>query len=248
MCKDIEVYRYKIAGIVFDAEIKYDYAKSVCKPYLYTGEEEPSFITKITEEDISAERKYDFQDNYSDSYLESLALFRKLCEWGLSNANAVIFHSSAILVDGNAYLFTAPSGTGKSTHARLWRELLGDKAVMINDDKPIIRLTDDGFYVYGTPWTGKHKLGFNGKAKIKAICSISQAKENSIKKASAKEMLPVIMNQTLRPTDVNAMDKLLNLVDKMLKEIALYKLECNISLDAAKLSYSTMCEGGNNEN
>ena len=132
--------------------------------------------------------------------------FRKLCDYILKNANGFIFHSSAMMVDGNAYLFTAPSGTGKSSHAKLWRELLGDRAVMINDDKPIVRFVDGEFFVYGTPWNGKHKLGENCKAKIKAICALSQEKENLIRKATVPEMLPVILNQTIRPKEIKEMD------------------------------------------
>ncbi|MBQ8427284.1 MAG: hypothetical protein IJX16_05955 [Clostridia bacterium] len=144
------------------------------------------------------------------------------------------------MVDGNAYLFTAPSGTGKSTHTRLWRELLGDKAVMINDDKPIIRYVDGEFYVYGTPWNGKHRLDTNTRAKVKAICQIYQAKENEIKKISPPEMLLTVLNQTIRPNDAETYDKLLDLIDKLLRKVELYKLGCNISIDAAKLAYETM--------
>ena len=144
------------------------------------------------------------------------------------------------MVDGNAYLFTAPSGTGKSTHTRLWREMLGDKAVMINDDKPMIRFIDGDFYVYGTPWNGKHNLDTNTRAKVKAICKISQSKENSIRRANSAEMLLTILNQTIRPTETVGMDKLLNLIEKLLTSVDLYCLGCNISREAAELSYKTM--------
>ena len=238
--------RYKIADVVFDAQIKYRYTYDVCKEYLYDGEQPPAFCAEITDEDISFELVN--APDFPRPYAESLALFRKLCEYCLNNADGLIFHSSAVMVDGQAYLFTAPSGTGKSTHTRLWRELLGDRAVMINDDKPIIRCIDGEFYVYGTPWTGKHNLGTNARAKVKAICKIYQAKENVIKKASAQEMLFTILNQTLRPNEEMRMDILLGLVDKMLRKVDLYSLGCNISLDAAKLSYETMSKGESNEN
>ena len=219
----------------------------MCKDYEYSGDEQPCFVAEVTEEDILHESSLSVEQ-FPPAYLESLALFRKLCNYCLENANGIIFHSSAIAVDGQAYLFTAPSGTCKSTHTRLWRELLGDRAVMINDDKPIIRCIDGEFYVYGTPWTGKHNLGMNARAKVKAICKIYQAKENVIKKASAQEMLFTILNQTLRPNEEMRMDILLGLIDKMLRKVDLYSLGCNISLDAAKLSYETMSKGESNEN
>ncbi len=234
--------KYKIADLVFEASVKYAYTPKLCKNYEYYGDEPVEFSVTITDQDISAEKA--LAPTFHDAYLESLALFRKLCDYALANADGIIFHSSAIMVDGEAYLFTAPSGTGKSTHTRLWRELLGERAVMINDDKPIIRYIDGDFYVYGTPWNGKHHLDTNCRAKIKAICNIYQAKENKIEKMSAGEMLMVILNQTLRPTELNKMDKLLGLIEKLLSKVALYKLGCNISTQAAELSYKTMSGEG----
>ena len=234
--------KYKIADVVFQAKLLYGYTEKLCKDYEYFGDEPSVFTAIMTKEDVDAE-KNDFTQEFPEYYLESLALFRKLCDYCLDNADGIIFHSSAIMVDGDAYLFTAPSGTGKSTHARLWRELLGERAVMVNDDKPIVRLIDGEFYVYGTPWTGKHHLGNNCRAKIKAICTIYQAKENVIRPATTAEMLMTILNQTIRPKEGDKMDKLLSLIEKMLLSVDIYKLGCNISQDAAKLSYQTMSGG-----
>jgi hypothetical protein len=120
---------------------------------------------------------------------------------------------------------------------------LGEKAVMVNDDKPIIRYIDGEFYVYGTPWNGKHHLDTNCRAKIKAICKIEQAKENRIEKINTSEMLMTILNQTIRPDNLEQMDKLLGLIDKMISKVGLYKLGCTISKEAAELAYSTMSKG-----
>ena len=231
---------YKIADVVFETNHVYAYTPRLCQKYLYSGEEKPVFTAEITDGEILAEKNNEGGENFPDAYLESLALFRKLGDYILNNAKGMIFHASAVAINGEAYLFTAPSGTGKSTHARLWKEMLGDKMVYINDDKPIIRFIDGDFFVYGTPWNGKHRLDTNGKAKIKAICKISQAKENSISEISPAEMLMVILNQTVRPTEITQMDKLLSLIDKLLTSVKLYSLGCNISREAAELSYETM--------
>lgn len=233
--------RYKIADVVFDADIRYRYTVTICQQYEYDGDDEPKFIAKITNQDIERERSNsNGQYQYPDSYLESLALFRKLCDYLLERGDGIVFHSSAVMVDGEVYLFTAPSGTGKSTHTRLWRELLGDKAIMVNDDKPIIRLIDGEFYVYGTPWTGKHHLGENIRGKLKAICRISKSKENRIRESNNREMLLVIFEQTIRPTAENKLDNLINIIDKMLNSVDKYYLECNMDISAAELSYNTM--------
>ncbi len=238
--------RFKIADIVFSVDCVYDYTKWLCRDYEYDGNEQDAFRLKVEQADILNEKKK--LADFPDFFVESVFVYRKLCEYALNNANGLIFHCSAVMVDDGAYLFTAPSGTGKSTHTRLWREMLGDKAVMINDDKPIIRLIDGEFYVYGTPWMGKHNLGANVRAKLKAICKIRQEKENVIEKISPQQMLVMILNQTLRPEKLENMDKLLSLIEKMLSKTKLYSLGCNISREAAELSYNAMVKGEGNEN
>ena len=118
--------------------------------------------------------------------------------------------------------------------------MLQEKAVMINDDKPIVRFVDGDFYVYGTPWRGKHQIGENTRAKIKAICKIYQAKENAIREMSPMQMFITILDQTVRPKEEKEMDKLLSLLDEMVKSVKLYELGCNVSTDAAKLSIKAM--------
>lgn len=238
------VRRYKIADVVFDAEFIYAYTAHVCQNYLYTNDGAPEFFIKMTDADVLEESER--SPGFEKPYLESLAFYRKLLGF-LLDRNAIIFHSSALAVDGKAYLFTAPSGTGKSTHARLWRELLGDKVVMINDDKPIVRLVDGKFFVYGTPWNGKHELDTNCRAQVQAICKLERGEQNSICKISPNEMLPTLLSQTLRANNQSDVDKLLPLAVALLNGVSLYKLKCNMHVSAAELSYKTMSEG-NHEN
>lgn len=231
--------------MVFSVKPVYKYTAKLCEKYLYSGNDSPEFTAAITSSDIAAEKAHAGAENFPDAYLESLAVFRKLCDYILSCRQGIIFHSSAVAVDGKAYLFTAPSGTGKSTHARLWREMLGERAIMINDDKPIIRLVDGDFYVYGTPWNGKHRLDTNARAKIAAICEIRQGKENKIRTLSPKEMLSVVFNQTIIPTELDKMDNLLAILDKLLTSVPLYSLTCDISRQAAETSYKAMVKNDN---
>ena len=233
--------KYKIADIVFDASFHYSITSEVCKNYLYSGEEAPEVSFFIENEDVEEERKNSSNPEYSNGHFECLALYRKFLTYALSK-DTLIIHSSAIAVDGNGYLFVAPSGTGKSTHTALWRELFKDKAVMINDDKPVVRKVDGEFFVYGTPWNGKHRLDTNAKAKVKAVCLIKRGKTNHIREISKKEMLLKILNQTMRPRKEQEVGKVFELIEGLLDSVGLYELECNISLDAAKLSYSVMSE------
>ncbi len=93
--------------------------------------------------------------------------------------DTVLFHGSALAIDGDGYLFTAKSGTGKSTHTRLWRERFGDRVVMINDDKPLLHIDAGSVIAYGTPWNGKHRLGTNASVPLRADCVFSDARSRT---------------------------------------------------------------------
>ena len=196
----------------------------------------------IDEERVRAERE---QGSHaaSDAYIETLAVYRKIAE-RMPEDDTVLFHGSAIAVDGEAYIFAAKSGTGKSTHARLWRELLGDRAVMINDDKPLLRITADGAAVYGTPWNGKHRLGINGSAPVKAICILERGEQNRIARVDPKAAYPTLLQQTYRPASALGLQKTLTLIDRLLMTTPIYRLQCNMELEAARVSYQAMKENG----
>lgn len=159
----------------------------------------------------------------------------------LLDFNGMMLHASALAYEEKAYLFSAPCGTGKSTHARLWCKHFGfDRAVIINDDKPAIRLIDDHFYVYGTPWSGKSDYNLNVKMPLQAICFLEQAPNNWIKKLDRSAALKLILYQTLRPLEMHRMSRLLELLDRLLKDIPVYKMGCDISEQAVTMAYQTM--------
>lgn len=151
-----------------------------------------------------------------------------------------MLHSSAVEYKGKAYLFSAPSGTGKSTHTSLWLKAFGDEARIINDDKPIIRVMDDVVYAYGTPWSGKTALNLNVKVPIGGICFIERGEKNEIEEIPTAQAIGMILNQTVRPHDACGMSKMLDLLDKVLRKVKVYKLKCNISEEAAHVAYNGM--------
>lgn len=219
----------------------------MCRDYLVSGE--PDFCVQVEPGDIESERKEATRTslrensrqtkNWSDAYLETLAIYRKIAE-KMPDYDTVLFHGSAIAVDGQGYLFTASSGTGKSTHARLWRELLGERAVMVNDDKPLLRVTDSGVTVYGTPWNGKHRLGNNISVPLRAICVLEQAVENSIDEISGREAVPMLLQQCYKPAEPESLRKTLMLLDRMTRIVRFYRLWCNMDQRAAEVSWQAM--------
>ena len=218
------------------------------KAAAFAAEGTADFTVEIAQADIDAERIRNARTDeaegrgakdHPDAYIESLAVYRKIAE-RLPLDDTVLFHGSSIAVDGVAYLFTAKSGTGKSTHTRLWRELLGERAVMINDDKPLIRVSETGATVYGTPWNGKHKLGTNASVPLRAICVLERGEHNSIVRIEPKTAYPTLLQQIYRPDSREAMCRTLTLIDRMAETVALYRLRCNMEPDAARVSYLGM--------
>ena len=208
----------------------------------------PDFAVTTTAEDIARERALSAAADASqhrqtrvhpDGYLERLAVYRAIAE-RMPLYDTVLFHGSALAVDGEGYLFTAPSGTGKSTHARLWRELLGERVVMINDDKPLLRVAPGGVTVYGTPFRGKHALGGDVSAPLRAICLLSRGKENAIRPVSPAEAYPTLLGQIYRPTDGAAMSATLSLLDRLCGTVRFFALECNMDLSAAQTAYEAI--------
>lgn len=165
----------------------------------------------------------------------------------LFDFNGFMLHSSAVAYENKAYLFSAPSGTGKSTHTEIWQRVFGkDKAVIINDDKPVIRADGEKFYVYGTPWSGKSDKNLNIKVPLWGICFIERSETNKIERISTREAVWMILNQTIRPPQADVIDKLLAIIDKLLKNVPVYRLGCNMEDEAALVSYEGM-RGGMND-
>ena len=195
--------------------------------------------------DIEAEREYYRQRNGTDrnaneESFASLAIYREIAEQMIGR-NTLLFHGSVICKDGNAYMFCADSGTGKSTHTRMWREVYGDQVFMINDDKPLIRFDKD-IRAYGTPWSGKHHLDTNTSAPLKGICMLSRDVVNHIERITEGEALPHLLRYCYRSKSPIGITKTLELLYTMTKTVPVYTLGCNISHEAAVIA----CEGMQN--
>lgn len=227
------MFHLSLAGYPFTVDNRYEYVKALCRDYWTQKSGE---LITVSKEDIAREQTDG--GHWPASYLESLAVYRAICE-RLVARDVVLFHCSALAYRQRGYLFAAPSGTGKSTHARLWREVLGDAVRMINDDKPLLRITSDGVTVYGTPFAGKEGLQENSSAPVAGIVLLHQAGTNSIRKLSPQEAYPMLLNQTYRPKDAAGLMKTLELVQR-LSELQVYSMGCTISREAVALAVQTL--------
>ena len=224
--------KVEMAGLVLDLDARYPMTADACLPYRTDESRACDIVVAPTEEERAAEHT-------TDEYAENLAIYRKLCNV-LPDFDAFLLHAAAIAVDGKAYLFSAVSGTGKSTHISQWKALFGDRVTVVNGDKPIIRRIDGVFHVCGTPWAGKEEWNTPVNVPIAGLCKLTRAKENFIEPMPSAQILPLVLNQTVRPADPARMVRLLNLVEGFLKSVPCYLLGCNISLDAARVAYDGM--------
>lgn len=228
--------RYEFAGKTVEVNSLHEAVHRYCA--VYRTDAPADFSVTITQENIEYERAREETPGHADAYLEELAVYRKVSE-KMPYYDTILFHGSVIAVDGVAYVFTAKSGTGKSTHTALWRRLFGDRAVMVNDDKPLLHI-GDVVTAYGTPYDGKHKLSNKIAVPLKAVCILERAEENSIVKITRSEAYPMLVQQAYRPADVVAMQKTLSLIDKMADTVGLFRLGCNMDPDAARVAYEGM--------
>ena len=237
---------YRIAERNIGVESLYERVHTRCAGYLTEGA--PDFTVAIVPADIDREREASAREDrlegrtpqvWSEEYLEELAVYRKIAE-RMPLYDAFLFHGSAVAVDGKGYLFAAKSGTGKSTHAWLWRALLGDRFTYVNDDKPFIRIAPEGALVYGTPYDGKHRRSANVAVPLQAVCLLRRGEQNEIHRIGAREAFPRIMQQVYLPQDRQALTRTMGLLQGLTERVQFYDLACNMDPDAARTAFEGM--------
>lgn len=228
---------YKIADLVVAMD---SFGRTVeqAKPYLI-------------EADAGTVPDIDLKSNYESLKKEAPHLSDEDCEYLTSGGSfyrqlvrhgGMLIHSSAVLMDGRAYLFTAPCGTGKSTHTKLWLKAFGERARILNDDKPAIRLVDGKWYAYGTPWSGKYDININTRAELAGICVLGRGEVNKIERFTGAKAVHALLEQTARVKNPEFMGDMLTLLDKLFTSVPVWKMECNMEDEAAIMSHKAMSE------
>lgn len=217
----------------------------------YLSNETPLFTVSVSSQDIEYERlqsgKRREEDGlppclFPEAGMESLAILRKVAN-RIIDYNVLLFHSSVIAVDGKAYIFTAPSHTGKTTHTRLWLEQLPE-AYVLNGDKPFLKVEADGrVLACGTPWQGKENYGVNEMMPLDAVCLLERDTTNHIKPISFKEALDTLILQCHLPDDPISRIKALQLIGQIGQSVRLFRLGCNMNPEAACVSIHAMLGG-----
>ena len=242
----MDAFTIQIAGLVTRVQPMFISTREYCRPYL--TELEPECFVEVTEEDLAYEQQMrDIEADeeglrrrtFTGPFLERASIMRKIAA-ELLNRNTILLHGSTVGVDGKAYLFTAPCGTGKSTHTRLWRQVFGDRALMVNDDKAFLQITPSGVLAYGSPWSGKHGLDTNICLPLKGICFLHRGMENVISPAKPEDWLAELRHQSMIPEEPVSRAKALALVDTLARTVPLWEMACTKDPAAARISFEAM--------
>ena len=239
-------FTIEIAGRRAAVTALFDSTRDYCRSYL--TEEPADFSVTVTREDLAFEQQALLEEAleegikprvFTDPFLDRAAIQRKVAEQ-LFDSDTLLFHGSTVAVDGESYLFTADCGTGKSTHTRLWRQVFGDRAVMVNDDKPFLKIGAAGVLACGAPWSGKHGLDTNITVPLKGICILRRGSENRIRPMTAEEAMEMLTKQSVPPMAPEKYPKYRSLVDMLAEKVPLWQMDCTKDPEAALVSYQAM--------
>ena len=154
----------------------------------------------------------------------------------------ILMHGAVIALNEGAYMFTAVSGTGKTTHILKWLNRMPN-AYVVNGDKPFIKLNNDGSlpFACGSPWAGKENLYTNTMVPLKAIILMERSENNHIEQISFAEAFPILLQQTNRPEDPEMMRKTLQLLRRLHPVVKFYRFQCNnFKDDCFDVSYNAL--------
>ncbi|MBQ4157041.1 MAG: hypothetical protein IJO53_03220 [Clostridia bacterium] len=228
---------YRIAGLLIEMETFGRNAEQA-KPYECACEGKPDIVVDAQWAQNKAHFDY-LSDDDGEYIFAGSSFYRQLLNFG-----GMLLHSSCVVKDGYAYLFTASPGTGKSTHTKLWLKMFGDSAYILNDDKPALRVENGEWFAYGTPWSGKNDISVSARVPVKGIAVLARGEENVIRRIAGKKAIFGLMEQTARPRNAEDRIKMMELLDQLLMSVPVWELHCNMSPEAALVSYSAMSEAG----
>ena len=239
-------FNLKIAGCTGRIRAQFESTAAYCRNYL--TEDAPDFSAAVTAQDRIFEQEASWEEariegfkprRYTDPHLERAALQRKFAEF-LFTKDILLFHGSLVAVDGRGYLFAAKSGTGKSTHTRLWCQLFGQRAVMVNDDKPFLTIRENGILASGSPWSGKHGLDANITVPLQGICILERGEKDVIRPLRPEDALEFLLWQSYCPLSPEKETQRTELVTLLARTVPLWQMRCTKEITAAETAYLAM--------
>ncbi len=233
----MDVFNVEMAGLPMEIKSRYEYCRWFCRDYL--TDREPVFSVYAEDDRLAEMREY--SPDMRDEFLERDAIYSAIAS-RLPFYDRVSLHGACIAYKGKGILFTAASGTGKSTHIGLWKKHIGADVDIINGDKPIFHIEEDKIIAYDTPWCGKEGWNRKHSAPMGAICFIRRTEDgvNRIRPVDPDEAISLMLRQMFHPYEPEATGLMLELFDRMLETLPMYLLECDISEDAVRCSFEAL--------
>lgn len=234
------MFRIKLADLIIRIRTLYDDTLFMCREYLFEESGKSDLVVETSQADIDRERELDKLGDFGDGYYETLAVYRKIAE-ELPRFGRLLVHGSAVALGGRAFLFMAPSGTGKSTHARWWRtEFADEEPFMVNDDKPILRVTGEGASIYGTPWDGKERLSTNVCVPLAGIGLLERAEQDSAEPLDGSVAFTKLLSHSYRPVGAEAMRETLGALQRLSQQVPLWRVRVTNTGHAAHVTRAAM--------
>ena len=225
-------FKIKIANIVLEVNAFYEFTKEYCKGFL--SDEEPNYVITLTKEDLINESSEN-KDGKVYVSEEISALYRKIADIFVDE-NVLVVHGSSFKVGNNAFIVTAHSGVGKSTHVNLLKKYLGKDFEYINDDKPLLEVKDE-LTLYSSPWNGKERRGNNTYAPLRSVIFLNRGLTNTYKKlTNSGDIYFRLLSQIYLPRDKAKREKALSLIDILLKRISFYEINVNTDISSAEMT------------
>ncbi|MBQ7744826.1 MAG: hypothetical protein IJT85_04580 [Ruminococcus sp.] len=232
--------KYKIADLIVEYTAKYDDLKRLSEQFVYSGERETDITLSVTDKQLDNMLSRSVEGTTIGG-IENLAMSSEFNRAAIKYG-VMLVHSSALIYNNEAYLFSADSGVGKSTHTKLWLKAFGDKVHIMNDDKPVVRLYDDHAVAFGTPFDGGSGIALNESYPLKAIIFVERGEENSVRIPENKEIIQKLYFQTARMVNRKTAEKMLVNMERLLHLTKFYVLTCNMDISAAYTAYISIIE------
>lgn len=235
---------YILGGHAVRINSLFDEVHTLCADY--RAEVEAEYVVETTKEHILYEKNESDKTSLKEhgrvipfppAYLETLAVYRQIANYLTAHCDTVLMHGCVIQVDDAGYMFTAPSGTGKTTHTRLWLQLLGERSYIVNGDKPLIHVAKCGVTAYGTPWDGKEHYSRNTSVPLRAIGIICRDTTNYTERLTPPQAFTEMLRATHSPNTRLETIKLMKLLENLLLQVPVFRIHCNMDLQAAQVAY-----------
>ena len=227
--RKVAMFKIKLADIIVEVDNRQSYVSDYCKDWLCDGT--PDFRAQVTPAEVNCYIKNCGYEVTSEA-VERILLSRKIAA-KLPPYHAFLIHGGVMEYEGHGIIFSAKRGVGKTTHMNLWREAFGERAKIVNGDKPVIKREGNTFVAHGTPWRGKENFGDNSSVKIDKLCFIKRADTPSVEKISPKQAWTRLCRQTVYPENAAYYDAFAKDMADFLSSVDIYVISVNQDIESA---------------